>query len=145
MEERKRKKSWNEKVSEAKSSYLRSRSSEHLSKDFYKNLFYLNPSLEKYFVDTDWKHQHIALLKALEHLFNFLEEPDSYHRNHIKRIAKTHSSKNMNIHPQHYYYWIDALILTFKDHDKGWNRDLEFYMRECLFFPVSFIISLYHH
>ncbi|MCT4641029.1 MAG: hypothetical protein N4A33_01955 [Bacteriovoracaceae bacterium] len=145
MFQKKRKKSWQEKVKEVFNSYYRCEIDDAFTRQFYKNLFFLNPKIEKYFDKTDWIYQRKALVHALDNLFHFLDDPENTHKkNQIIRIAKTHSKKNLNIHPHDYYYWIDALILTIKKFDNKWYNSLEFYFRECLFFPISFIISLYH-
>jgi hypothetical protein len=83
-------------------------------------------------------------LHGLDYLFHFLQDPHSHQRAQIIRLAQTHAKQNLNIHPHMYYYWIEALVMTFKELDPMWHKDLEFYLRECLFFPVSFMISLYH-
>lgn len=138
-----RKKTWENKVEEVENSLARCDVDASFARHFYRNLFFLNPRLEKYFKKTDWKHQEIALVSGIERLVGFLKN-DEIHRNHVVRIGETHSSRNMAIHPHDYYYWIDALILTAKKRDHQWYDDLEYYFRECLFYPISFIISLYH-
>jgi hypothetical protein len=83
--------------------------------------------------------------KGIEHLLGFLDnDPDQIHHQNILRLSESHSRKNLNIHPHNYYYWIDAMVLTLKELDPKWHSDLEYYTRECLFFPISFMISFYH-
>lgn len=140
-----RKKDWKEKTKLVHNCIERCREKEGFARSFYDNLFFLKPGLKNYFKNTDWEHQKKALVFSLEHLSYFWDEKDkdSFHRKQILRISDTHSRKNLNIHPHEYYYWIDALILTLKQHDKDWHDDLQYYLRECLFFPISFIISRY--
>jgi len=139
----KRKKTWQQKIIEVRKSYFRAIEKKAFAKSFYRHLFFLNPDIEKYFEGTDWEHQEKALLLGLEHLFNFFDDQDSYHKKQVSRIGISHSKKNMNIHPHHYYYWLDALVMTMEKCDPEWYDDLRFYIRESLFFPISFIISLY--
>lgn len=140
-----RKKNWETKVSIVEESLLRAMNSELFAKTFYENLFYLNPKTQEYFSNIDWRKQEIALLKSIEHLIGFFSnEEDEIHRKNIIRIGESHSKKNLNIHPHNYYYWVDAMIMTLKELDSKWDDNNQFYVRECLFFPVSFIISLYH-
>lgn len=142
----KRKKSWNEKVEEVSNCYERCKDAPNLSSTFYDNLFFLDPSLKSKFAKTDWKHQKKAFTHALFDVISYLKDPRSDHyRKQITRLARTHSHQNLDIHPHSYYYWIDAVVLTLKSIDKRWEKDLEFYLRECLFYPISFMISLYHH
>ena len=143
--DKERKKTWEQKVTEVTNCYSRAKMKDLMPHTFYDKLFFLDPKIKNYFKDTDWDHQKKALLHGLDHLMGFLHNPkDDHHRKQILRLARTHSKKGLNIHPHEYYYWIDALVLTFKDCDDGWYRDLEYYLRECLFFPISFMISLYH-
>jgi len=84
-------------------------------------------------------------MHGLDHLIHFNESQEQdNHKTQIIRIAKSHSKINLNIHPHDYYYWCEAFIMTLKKVDNKWHSDLEYYLRECLFFPISFIISFYH-
>lgn len=140
-----RKKDWSSKVEIVKLSLVRAMTSSLFAKTFYENLFYLNPKLKDYFRNTDWKKQEIALIKGVDHLMGFFaDEKNEIHRKNIVRLAESHSKNNLNIHPHKYYYWIDAMVMTLRELDHEWEENNQFYVRECLFFPVSFIISLYH-
>jgi hemoglobin-like flavoprotein len=139
-----RKKTWQEKVDEVKLSIERVHLNEVFAKNFYINLFFLNPTLREKFNNTDWEHQHKAIIFGIDHLINFFDSNDEFHRSQVIRIAQTHSKNNLDIHPHNYYYWIEALIMTVKKVDSDWYDDLEYYFRECLFFPITFITSLYH-
>lgn len=82
-------------------------------------------------------------MHGMSFLIDFLDQNDANARAQVLRIARTHSAKNMNIHPHDYYYWIEALIMTARDYDSQWYDDLEYYWREVINYPISFIISLY--
>lgn len=138
-----RKKTWEEKVTIVEESFLRSKNNPSMAYLFYQNLFFLSPKIKKYFEKTDFEHQHKALLNGLNFLFGHLDKSDHNSRDQILRIAKTHSQTGLNIHPHHYYYWIEALLLTAKQCDKDWYDDMEYYWREVVSFPVYFIISMY--
>ena len=138
-----RKKSWSEKVKLVQASFHRCTTSKLFAQSFYKNLFYLNPDIENYFKETDWKQQEIALHAGVGHILSFLDKNDKAAKNNVERIAESHSKDNMNIHPHDYYYWIDALIMTAKECDHKWYDDLQYYWREVIFYPVSYIISRY--
>jgi len=139
-----RKKKWQDKVELVRNSFLRSSKDKRFAHQFYQSLFFLNPSLEKYFVDTDFEHQRKAFMNGLGFLIGFLDESDSFSRTQVVRIAKSHSYKNLNINPHHYYYWIDAIIMTVRKLDPQWHEDLAYYWREVINMPVSFIISQYY-
>lgn len=139
-----RKKNWQEKINIVAESIMRCKNNDYFANDFYQNLFFLNPKIKKYFAKTDMQKQKLALVMALDHILGVFDQLDSIHHKNLIRISETHSKKNLDIHPHFYYYWIDAMIMTMKSHDKYWYKEMEYYVRECLFFPISFMISLYH-
>lgn len=140
---RTRKKTWEQKSQEIRASYQRVKDNPELAQLFYQHLFFLNPRVKDYFAKTDWPHQHKLLVHAMDHLFNFSSDPGHHHHRQIARIAQNHSKHGLNVHPHLYYYWIEAMIMTLKKLDPSWYDGLAYYLRECLFFPVSFIISCY--
>lgn len=139
---RNRKKSWKQKCNEVSFSLNRFKQERFFTDKFYKHLFFLKPALEKKFAKTDWEEQDKLIRMAVEHIIGFFDEENISHKQNIARIAETHSKKNMDIH-HYYYYWIDAMIMTAKELDSEWYDDLAYYYRECLFFPISFIVSMY--
>jgi hemoglobin-like flavoprotein len=141
--EKQRKKSWENKVEIVKASYLRSSRDVDFASNFYKHLFFLKPKIKDYFVHTDFEHQDKALTHGLEFFMGFLDHSDENARTQVLRISQTHSKFNLNIHPHDYYYWIEALVMTVKTLDPSWYKDMEYYWREVISYPVSFMISQY--
>lgn len=137
-----RKKSWSDKVEMARNCYLRAKNHDYFAKLFYKNLFFLNPDIEKLFKETDFDHQRKALMNGLDFLFDYFEE-DEWAKSQVARLARTHNVEGLNIHPHLYYYWVEALVMTTKETDKDWHDDLEYYLREIISYPISFFISQY--
>ncbi|WP_372655316.1 globin domain-containing protein [Halobacteriovorax sp.] len=137
-----RKKSWDEKVSKAEGSYLRARNNIAFAKKFYQNLFLLNPEIEAYFKDTDFKYQEKALINGVNILFSYLHK-DEFAKSQISRLSKVHNIGGLKIHPHLYYYWIEALIITIQELDNSWYDDLAYYLREVINYPVSFFTSQY--
>lgn len=141
--ERKRKKTWEEKVGLVRDSYMRVKNRPDFASEFYHNLFFLKPKIKDYFARTDFEHQDKALMHGLDFLISFLDQHDAHARQQVIRISRTHSKHNLNIHPHDYYYWIEALILTVKSQDKQWYQDLTYYWREVISYPIMFIVSQY--
>ncbi len=141
-----RKKTWKQKVDLVHGSFRRaSIDAEDLyAKLFYENLFFLNPKIRDHFANTDFEHQEKALMHAMAFLFGFFDSNNETAKLQIQRIAKTHSHSGIKVHPHYYYFWIEALIITTRSLDKNWYKDLEYYWREVINFPVSFIISQYY-
>ncbi len=141
--EKQRKKTWHQKVVLVQGSFRRSSNDPNFPGLFYRNLFYLNPEIKKYFEKTDFAHQDKALMHGMNFLLEFLDESNSNARTQILRLAATHSGTGLRIHPHDYYYWIEAVIMTARELDVSWYDDLEYYWRETLFYPISFMISQY--
>jgi hemoglobin-like flavoprotein len=139
-----RKKTWDEKKFLVRKCFNRLKNKPAFAANFYNNLFFLKPELKDYFKSTDFDHQEKALIYGMSYLFDFAEnENDKHARTQFMRVCQTHSFKNLNVHPHHYYYWIEALIITAKRHYEDWFHDMEYYIREVLFLPISFMISQY--
>lgn len=136
-----RKKTWEQKIQIVQESFLRASKDDIFPRKFYENLFFLNPKIEKYFENTDFAHQDKALMSGLAFLFGYLDKDDEHSRKQIGRLAISHSSYGLKIHPHHYYYWIEALILTASETDPLWTKGMDYYWREVVNYPVSFIIS----
>lgn len=82
-------------------------------------------------------------MRGMDFLVGYLNKTDENSRLQFQRLASTHSIHNLNIHPHYYYYWIEAWVLTARELDNQWYDNLEFYWREIIFFPISYIISRY--
>ncbi len=143
--EKERKKTWDEKCHIVYNSYSRCTVNDHgeFAAQFYENLFFLKKELKEYFKDTDFDHQKKALMIGLKHLVEYSDHTNKNARVQILRLAKSHSSFNLNIHPHNYYYWLEALINTVRITDDDWYDDLEYYWREVISFPIMFMISQY--
>jgi len=86
------KSTWLQKVLEVRNSFVRAKSSPVFIAEFYSNLFYLKPEIEKYCVDTKWKHQEIMIQKRIEHPLGFLDnDTDQFYYQNILRLSESHS------------------------------------------------------
>lgn len=138
-----RKKTWKEKVKIVEGSYLRAKGSPFFAKLFYENLFYLKPKIKDYFHKTDIEHQEKAIIMGMDFMIAFLDKKNKNARDQILRLSRSHSMHGMKIHPHDYYYWIEALILTASETDHLWQKDFPYYWRECINYPITFMISQY--
>ena len=138
-----RKKTWEEKVVIVHNSWERVKGIDVFGRKFYDSLFFLNKDLKNKFKATDFEHQEKLLLQGVEILVKYLDDEDQFSKKQIMRLAKTHNHYNLGIHPHSYYYWVEALIMTISALDDSWFDDLEYYWRECIGFPINFMISQY--
>ncbi len=135
--------SWEQKVAEVNASYNRISDRAGFAHQFYIYFFKLNPKIKEYFKNTDFEHQEKLLLRGLQYLLEFLDGKNEFSRQQVVRLSQSHSFYGLKIHPHHYFYWMEALILTVKDYDPYWVDDLEGAWREVIHFPVSFMMSQY--
>ncbi len=140
---RERKKTWSQKVKIVQDSFARASKEPGFARTFYENLFFLSPRIKDYFKETDFDHQEKALMHGLGFVMDFSHPQNKYAKSQVLRIARSHSNSAMNIHPHNYYYWIEALIMTGKEFDPKWYHEMEYYWREVVSMPVSFMISQY--
>jgi len=138
-----RKKSWDEKCHIVRNSFLRIKKERHhvFARNFYNNLFFLNPDIKDYFKEVDMDHQSKALIDGLRFLTEYSVKDNANAHTQIARLSEVHSHKGLDVHPKLYYYWIEALIMTMKKEDPDWYDDMEYYWREVIFVPISFFIS----
>ena len=140
---RERKKTWKDKVHLVHNSWSRVNTNTLFARSFYDNLFFLNKDLKVKFKNTDFKHQDKLLMQAVGMLISDLDDEDKFSKKQISRLAISHNHYNLDIHPHSYYYWVEALVLTLKEMDPQWYDSMEYYWRECVSFPVSYMISQY--
>lgn len=82
--------------------------------DFYTN-FLRHDDIRKLFRDTDMRRQEAMLRRSLFHLVAFYvsHTPSA----ELERIAVIHAK--IGILNEHYDLWLDALIETVRQHDRG--------------------------
>jgi hemoglobin-like flavoprotein len=136
-------KTWVQKVDEVMASYNRIEDRVGLARQFYVYLFKLKPNVKDYFRNTDFEHQEKLILRGLQFLMDFIDGKNEFARQQVLRLSQTHSLYGLKVHPHHYFYWTEALILTVKDFDPYWVDSLEGAWREVIHFPVSFMMSQY--
>lgn len=134
---------WEKKIDEVTASFNRINDRAGFAREFYENLFFINPKIKTYFAKTDFEHQEKALLRGLEYILGFLHGNNEHARQQVKRLAFSHSIHGLKIHPHHYYYWTEALVKTARDFDPYWYEKLDEHWREVIHYPVSFMISQY--
>ncbi len=99
---------------------------------FYRNLFKLAPQTEPRFANTDFTRQHKLLRHALGLLLSFPTEPDT-EPTILRRVADRHGRTDLDIPPEWYGAFVDALLQTVTEHDgeytdavdAAWRRSIE--------------------
>ena len=108
---------------------------------FYDRFLAKSPEVAKLFAHTDMKRQAGMLQKSVFHLAGFYatHEPTEY----IYRIAHQHGGQVLDVRPELFDLWLDALVETVADRDPAFSPDVELGWRVA-FAPGIALMKHYH-
>lgn len=92
--------------------------------DFYDTFVSSSPRIAEQFRSTDMAKQKNLLRIGLRHLIDFYHDPTDQSVRAVEDIGESHSKTLLNIHPQLYAIWLDALMSTVKEHDSNYTEAL---------------------
>ena len=78
---------------------------------FYRNFFRHCPAAEPMFVKTDFTRQHKLLRHAIGLLLGYAAHPASG-PTLLQRVAERHGPGELDVRPEHYGPFVDALVET---------------------------------
>jgi hemoglobin-like flavoprotein len=78
---------------------------------FYRNFFRHCPAAEPMFAQTDFPRQHKLLRHAIGLLFVYAAHPESG-PTLLQRVAERHGPGQLDVLPEHYGLFVDALVET---------------------------------
>lgn len=121
------------------------RAEEHRLYDkFYERFVTSDPRIGPYFLSTDFKKQKNLLKDGVGRALSFASgDVDS--TSFIERLSTTHNRSHMNILPELYPFWLNALLETLADTDPQWSRDLESLWRQSLEKTIQLMSRAYEH
>ncbi len=90
---------------------------------FYQRFLTSHPAVEEAFKKADMERQKQMLKKSLLYSINL--GTSRYNFDLVERIARSHSKKNYNIHPDLYDYWMDSIIDAVKKFDPQFDDYVE--------------------
>ena len=106
---------------------------------FYSNFLSQSDEIAALFKNTDWPHQIRLIRKALHSAIIFAQNHEiSPAKKHMEAIAYSHSREYMNIKPEYYPMWLEAMLRTLKERDPYFSPELEKAWREVLTFLHRF-------
>lgn len=121
------------------------RAEEHKLYDkFYERFVTSDPRIGPYFVTTDFKKQKNLLKDGVGRALSFASG-DAGSANFIEHLSVTHDRSHMNILPELYPYWLNALLQTLADTDPKWSKNLEQSWREALQKTIHVMSRAYEH
>jgi len=90
--------------------------------DFYDNFFASSAKIRDKFINTDMEAQKRLLRQGILNLLLYARGmPDTK----LQALAKSHNKNNLNIAPDLYEFWLDALIQTIKKYDVNHSSAME--------------------
>src|SRR5262245_27045374 len=109
-------------------SYHRARRSNELFDTFYDLFLHKAPEIPPMFFRTDFPHQKLMLRQSLLEMMIFAQMNAG--RDEIDRLAERH--RQLNVKPQHYDLWLDALCESLAQHDPQFSPELERMWRDAM-------------
>lgn len=82
---------------------------------FYERFLSTSVEISRLFKDTDMGRQRTMLKKSFYSLLTFYASSNA--DQHIEQIAHSHSRSKLNIRPELYDLWLEALIETAREFD----------------------------
>lgn len=89
------------------------------------------------FATTDFQHQKRMLRESLLEMLIFFQTESG--RDEIDRLAERH--RRLNVKPQHYDLWLDALTEALAQHDPEFTAELEQKWREAMRSGIQVMVS----
>lgn len=109
---------------------------------FYENFIATSPRVAEKFADTDFERQHEAMRLSLRMMAMASVGGDAADL-YLEYIAKRHDRHHLNIEPELYEFWLEALIDTAREFDDEFNEEVEQAWRAVLRNGVDYMISRY--
>ena len=125
-------------VDAVKQSYGRTLADADLMRNFYEIFTASHPDIVKMFVRTDIKKQRDTLKTSLSMAILFPQD-NVVAKSAMKRVRDSHSRGKLNINPELYMHWLNALVAVVSMSDPEFTPVLEQQWREVLGHTVSYI------
>jgi hemoglobin-like flavoprotein len=102
-------------------SYHRARESGQLFDTFYDLFLRKSPEIPPMFARTDFPHQKLMLRESILEMLVFAQTGEG--ADEIDRLAQRH--RQLNVKPDHYELWLDALCEALATHDPQFSSALD--------------------
>lgn len=109
---------------------------------FYERFLASSPEVRQRFRNTDLTRQRRMLRRSLE-LMASATSGDPAGLRELSERAETHSRARLNIRPELYELWLDALIETARQSDPEWSPAIEQAWRSILGLAVRHMTRRY--
>lgn len=125
-------------ISAVKQSYGRALANPNLMESFYQKFISSNPNITKKFIGSDLAKQQEVLKQSLSMAILFPQD-NVIAKHSMSRVRDSHGRAKLDIAPELYDHWLDALIGVMAESDPEFNAELELKWRELLLNVIEYI------
>ena len=129
-------------IDAVKQSFGRALSNKSMMGDFYNVLISKHPDIAKKFAGADLKKQQEVLKQSLSMAILFPQD-NVIAKHAMDRVRGTHSHDKLNINPELYKHWLDALMSVVAQSDPEFTPQLEQHWRSVLTHAIDYIKAGY--
>lgn len=109
---------------------------------FYKRFLATSDEIKDKFRHTDFEKQNKMLIRSLKLAAGAtIGEPKALQE--LRDRAETHDRHHLNIKPELYDAWLNAVIETAREYDAQWNDNIESIWRSILGHVINHMIKFY--
>lgn len=107
---------------------------------FYDRLLASDPAIPPMFAETEFPKQHKLLQHGLGLLLSFAKKPDPAL---LERLAARHSAGGVDVPPDMYHHFTDALLHAVRERDPSCTEEVEAAWRDAMRPGIEFMQSRY--
>lgn len=109
---------------------------------FYQLFMESSDEIRLRFRNTDFEQQTTMLLRSLELSAAATDgEPEGLRE--LRERAQSHDRTHLNIRPELYDLWLDAILKTASEYDPAWNSAIEAAWKRILGFVIRHMAAQY--
>lgn len=109
---------------------------------FYTNFKASHPSIPPFFVKTNMATQHKLLKEGITFLL-MSAGGSAFAQTEMKKLGVRHDPSHLNVKPELYRYWVEALMKTVKEFDQNFTAELDKKWRTVLQVGIQQMIDTY--
>ena len=110
---------------------------------FYDNFIGMSPEIREKFQGVDMNKQRLLLSGSL-YMVMLASQGNEAAGLYLHKIAKRHSKADLDIRPELYDLWLQAVMQTVRIIDTQCNADIERAWREVMLYGVEYLKNRYH-
>lgn len=133
----------NDKIQRARDSLSRCVKDPSFLDRFYDGFIEKSPEIKRKFENTDFDRQKRVLSDSLFLMLAAAGTTSGYAHVELAKLAKRHSRKELDIHPDLYAIWLDCLMKVVSEVDTEFTPELDEAWRESLAGGIELLKSAY--